>query len=149
MPKGLHTLMRIKEWEVDQRRRDLGNLLGTLAALEGNLRGIEEELIREQGLAQASPEEAGLFYGDYANAVIERRHHLDDSIAQIEVQIAAAREDLNAAYRELKKCEVVQQNRDTRETRELARREQETLDELGLEVHRRKNLAARLGGRQS
>ena len=149
MPKGLHTLIRINKWEVDQRRRELGNLLGTLAALKGNLQGIEEEVILEQGVAQASPEEAGLFYGSYAKTVIERRHQLNDSMAQMEVQIAAAREDLNAAYRELKKCEVVQQNRDTRETRELARREQETLDELGLEVHRRKNLTARLGGRQS
>ena len=149
MPKGLHTLIRINKWEVDQRRRELGNLLGTLAALKGNLQGIEKEVSLEQGVAQASPEEAGLFYGSYAKTVIERRHQLNDSVAQMEVQIAAAREELNAAYRELKKCEVVQQNRDTRETRELARREQETLDELGLEVHRRKNLAARLGGRQS
>ena len=41
MPKGLHTLIRIIKWEVDQRRRELGNLLGTLAALKGNLQGIE------------------------------------------------------------------------------------------------------------
>ena len=149
MPKGLHTLIRINKWEVDQRRRELGNLLGTLAALKGNLQGIEEEVILEQGVAQASPEEAGLFYGSYAETVIERRHQLNDSMAQMEVQIAAAREELNAAYRELKKFEVAQQNRDRYETQEFARREQEILDELGLEAHRRKNLAARLSGRQS
>ena len=139
MPKGLHTLIRINKWEVDQRRRELGNLLGTLAALKGNLQGIEEEVILEQGVAQASPEEAALFYGSYAKTVIERRHQLNDSMAQMEVQIAAAREELNAAYRELKKFEVAQQNRDTYETQEFARREQEILDELGLEAHRRKN----------
>ena len=149
MPKGLHTLIRINKWEVDQRRRELGNLLGALAALEGNLRGMEEEVIREQGLAQASPEEAGIFYGSYAKTVIERRHQLNDSIAQMEVQIAAAHEELNAAYRELKKLEVAQQNRDTYETQEFARREQEILDEIGLEAHRRKILSARLSGRQS
>ena len=149
MPKGLHTLIRINKWEVDQRRRELGNLLGALAALEGNLRGMEEEVIREQGLAQASPEEAGIFYGSYAKTVIERRHQLNDSMAQMEVQIAAAREELNAAYRELKKFEVAQQNRDTYETQEFARREQEILDEIGLEAHRRKILSARLSGRQS
>ena len=149
MPKGLHTLIRINQWEVDQQRRGLGNLLGTLAGLKGNLQGIEEEVIREQGLAQTSPEEAGLFYGSYAKTVIERRHQLNATLAQMEVQIAAAREELNAAYRELKKFEVAQHNRDMYETQEFARREQEILDELGLEAHRRKNLAARLSGRQS
>ena len=103
----------------------------------------------EQGSAQASPEEAGLFYGSYANAVIERRHQLNESVAQMEVQIAAAREELNTAYRELKKYDVAQQNRDTRETQELERREQKILDELGLEAYRRKTLAARLNRPQS
>jgi len=86
----------------------------------------------------ASPEEAGFFYGNYAQAVIGRRQTLNDGIQRMEAQVAAARERLNEAYRELKKFEVAQKTRDERQARELARREQGILDEIGLTLFRLK-----------
>ncbi len=139
MVKDLHTLIRFNEWSVDQRRRDLGEVLGALADLESSLHRLGEELIREQQAVQASPEEAGFLYGNYANAVIGRRNHINTGIANMEQQVAAAREKLDEAYRELKKFEVVQETRDFRQAREEARREQIELDEIGLQAHRQKH----------
>ena len=139
MAKNLHTLIRLNEWSVDERRRDLGQVLQSLADLEDGLRRLGEELVREQQVVQASPDEAGFFYGNYANAVIDRRDHLKHGIARMEDEVAKAREKLNDAYRDLKKYEVVQENRDLREVQEQARKEQMTLDELGLQVHRVKH----------
>jgi len=139
MALGLQSLIRINEWEVDQRRRKLGSLLGTLHALESSLVGLAEELQREQGIAGSSPEEAGFLYGNYATAVIERRHQIEDAMVQIEEQIAEAREELNEAYRDLKKYEVAQETRDLREAEELARREQADFDELALQGYQRKH----------
>ena len=56
----------------------------------------------------------------------------------MEEQVTEAREKLNDAYRDLKKYEIAQKSRDTREALELVRREQETLDEIGLQGYRRK-----------
>ncbi len=139
MAKDLHTLIRFNEWSVDQRRRDLGELLGALADLESGLHRLGEELIREQRAVQASPEEAGFFYGNYANAVIDRRNHINTGIANMEQQVAEAREKLDEAYRELKKYEVAQETRDLRQAREEARKEQIELDEIGLQTHRQKH----------
>ncbi len=139
MAKDLHTLIRFNEWSVDQRRRDLGEVLGALADLESSLHRLGEELIREQRAVQASPEEAGFFYGNYANAVINRRNHINTGIANMEQQVAAAREKLDEAYRELKKYEVAQETRDLRQAREEARQEQIELDEIGLQAHRLKH----------
>ena len=139
MAKDLHTLIRFNEWSVDQRRRELGDVLGTLADLESSLHRLGEELIREQRAVQASPEEAGFFYGNYANAVIDRRNHINTGIANMEQQVVEAREKLEEAYRELKKYEVAQETRDLRQAREEARQEQIELDEIGLQTHRQKH----------
>lgn len=138
MAKDLHTLIRLNEWTVDQRRRELGDVLASLASLETGLERLRQELIKEQSIVRSSPEEAGFFYGNYAAAVIVRREDINQGIIRMEAQVAEAREKLNEAYRDLKKYEIVQENRETREALELARREQETLDEIGLQAYRRK-----------
>ena len=138
MARDLHTLIRLNEWTVDQRRRALGDVLASLASLETGLEQLREELIKEQTIVRSSPEEAGFFYGNYATAVIIRREDLNQGILRMEEQVAEAREKLNDAYRDLKKYEIVQKSRDTREALELVRREQETLDEIGLQGYRRK-----------
>ena len=138
MARDLHTLIRLNEWTVDQRRRALGDVLASLASLETGLEQLREELIKEQTIVRSSPEEAGFFYGNYATAVIIRREDLNQGIIRMEEQVAEAREKLNDAYQDLKKYEIAQESRDTREALELVRREQETLDEIGLQGYRRK-----------
>lgn len=138
MAQDFTTLIRLNEWTVDERRRELGDVLASLAELESGLQRLREELTKEQGVVQASPEEAGFFYGNYAQAVIERRHRLNAGISRMEEEVTQARDKLNEAYRELKKFEVVQDLRDTREAQELVRKEQIDLDEIGLQTYRLK-----------
>jgi len=127
MTNDPHTLIRLNEWTVDQRRRDLGEVLASLASLEAGLKRLREELIKEQSVVRSPPEEAGFFYGNDAAAVINRREDLNQGILRMEEQVAEAREKLNEAYRDLKKYEIAQESQDAREPRE-----QETLNELGL-----------------
>lgn len=136
MAKNLKGLIRLHKWMVDEKRRKLSDLLKMLAELEEQLRQLEAEVVAEQKAAANAPETAGFLYGNYARRVIERRERLVQSIASMEMQISAAREELNDAYRELKKFQVVQDVRDRREALEAARREQGVLDEIGLTIHR-------------
>ena len=46
MARDLHTLIRLNEWTVDQRRRGLGDVLASLANLETGLERLREELIK-------------------------------------------------------------------------------------------------------
>ncbi len=139
MAKGLKTLVRLSEWTVDEKRRSLGVLLRQFDELEASLANLEKELIVEQRAAAASPHEAGINYGRYAASVISRREYLNRAIETMETQIVSAREDLSDAYLELKKYEVAERNRKQRETDELDRREQSVLDDIGLEMARRRS----------
>ena len=141
MAKDLHNLIQIHEWDVDEKRRKLGELLRLLDNLEAQARALQDELVREQQTAQESPEVAGFLYGEYAETVIDRRERIEDSIQQMEVAIEHAREELRLAYVELKKYEVAQENRDRRAALERGRRDQAELDAIGLEGYRRNRQA--------
>ena len=135
MAKSLGGLIRLHEWNVDQKRRKLGELFGLLADLEDQAIGLEDEVKREQRAASASPEVAGLLYGNYAMGVIERRRRIAESLAKTEEIEATAREELREAFMILKKFQTAQDNRDRREAEDLNRKEQAVLDEIGARRH--------------
>jgi len=137
MAKDLQNLIRINEWEVDEKRRKLGELLRLMANLEAQAVALEEELAREQQQAGNAPVEAGLLYGAYAEAVIERRERIKESIDKMEAAIVEAREELRLAYLELKKYEVAQENRNRKLAKEAARRETMEYDEIAIQGFRK------------
>lgn len=143
MAANIKSLIRLNEWNVDEKRRKLGELLRLQADLEDQLKRLDEEHAREQQAAAADPTGAGLTYPNYAHHVRQRRDNLQDSIAQMEIVIGYARDELSESYQELKKYETVEQNRQRRHDLEQARREQTMLDEVALNQHRRKKRVAR------
>lgn len=142
MAKDLQSLIRLHRWIVDEKRRKLGDLLKMLDDLQTRARRLEEELVHEQKIARESPEGAGITYAEYAKVVIDRRERLAASIVEVERLVAAAREDLNEAYRDVKKYEVAQDLREKREAEEAARKEQIVLDEIGLQGFRQRQKAS-------
>ncbi len=138
MAKDLRNIIRLHEWHVDEKRRELGSWLHQVEMLEAQARNLEEELKREQYSAAAAPVEAGFLYGNYARQVIERRHEIAEALAKSEEAVVTVREALRDAHQELKKYEIAKANRDRLAAEELDRKEQITLDELGIQAHRRR-----------
>ncbi len=87
-------------------------------------------------------ENAGIWEGSTFSAYLEhwdiRRQQFMDALAQVRAQIERARDELSDAYRRLKTFEITKEQRDEEEEREENRLEQIDLDEMGLELHRRK-----------
>lgn len=138
MAANIKSLIRLNEWNVDEKRRKLGELLRLQADLEDQLKRLDENHAREKQAATDDPAGAGMAYASYATQVRQRRANLLDSIAQMDIVVGYARDELSEAYQELKKYENVEQNRQRRHELELARREQVMLDEVALNQHRRK-----------
>lgn len=134
---ALESLIRLHRWQLDERRRQLVDL----DALSEKLRQEQARLAAEQKAEQAaasSSQEAAIAYGNYARQLIERRQRLDQSLASVEEQVTAARETLAESYREVKRYEIASANRAVQQKKRLARQQQRTLDELGIENFRRK-----------
>jgi len=138
----LRNLIRIYEWEVDEKRRALGELLRVVRELEGHRDRLLEELRSEQQIALSSPDEAAWCFSGYIESVIQQRERIAQAVEDTDRQIAAAQEGLADAYRELKKFEIAQENRDKSAERELNRKEQAILDEVGMNSYQRKKAKA-------
>ena len=131
MASPLKNLIRVHDWQVDEKRRHLGDLLRMQDDLQAQLDRLGAELKREQALAAKDPESA-TFYGAYAEGVIQRRERLRASIVKMDQEVAVAREAVREAYRELKKYQIAEEHRLAAEADERAKRDQKTLDEIGL-----------------
>ena len=142
MAANMKNLIRLHEWNVDEKRRKLGELLRLQGELEDQIKQLEEDLVKQQAAAAADPTLAGITYGVFAQQVIERRENLQDSINQMEIVIGYAQDELSEAYQELKKYETVDRNRQRRYEMEQNRREQIQLDEIAMNQHRRKKAQA-------
>ncbi len=141
MARELKSLIRLHKWDVDEKRRKLGELLQLLDNLVDEAHKLENEVKNEQAIASASPEEVGFAYGNYAEEAIRRRDRIVASIAKADTEIEVARGELSEAYLVLKKYEIAQDMRLKKEALERSRREQIVLDEIGLQGHRRKRHA--------
>ena len=135
--KDMDQLIRINQWGVDERQRELG----VLAAREDQLiaagRKLDEDLKNEQAIASQDPTLAGC-YGNFAQLHRQRKEQLHKQIHALRQEIEAARDRLAEAYRQLKVYEEVQKERAKREALDEARQEQQTMDEIGMTQFRRR-----------
>ncbi len=137
--KDLDSLLRLRSWAVDERRRELGILLSREEDLIREGEELARQLVREQQVAAADPTQAGLTYAAFAEDHRRRREQLARLVAELRVEIEAARERLADAYRQLKVLEEVQKERLRQERIDEARREQAIFDEIGQTQHRMRN----------
>ena len=133
MVKGLKSLIRLNEWKVDENRRILSQKLADVAATEEAIMALEQEVVLEQTTAKQAPQEAGLFYGVYANGVIIRREKYKAELEQKETHVLVSQDVLNKSYRELKKFKILHKEDEKREQKKRDKKEQDILDELGLQ----------------
>ncbi len=130
------SLIRLHRWKLEEKRRVLAELETLMDELKRRGRDLEAEIHNEQSAAAGS-EEAAYAYGAYAAQAIRRRETLAKSAAELEGRIEVARDDVRAAFQEVKKYEIARERKLKRERLEAARRERIAEDDLGLEVFRR------------
>lgn len=139
MVRDFKALVRLNEWEVDQKRRALAVELQKLETLFDLLQRLEDELVYEQEQASLMPTEGGITYGAYATNAIARREDYQARIQEQEQIVAASREQLRLAFLEFKKFEISEERRVDKVEADIARAEQADLDEIGVTGHNRKN----------
>jgi flagellar export protein FliJ len=129
--KDLGSLIRLVQWRVDEKRRELGEAQRHADACRQALVDLEAELKREQAAARASFE-AAQGYANYARFYLRRRELTEEAIRAADVEVERIREELSGLFLELKQAEITQANREKREAQRLAKIEQTELDEIGI-----------------
>ncbi len=136
--RGLATLIRAQRWRVDALRREIAEAEGALVQRRRDAAAFEREVLGEQARARGDAIGLYAYGGGYAQAVIARRAALAQAIATLEAEILDRRHDLTELFAELKRYEIVRDQRAARAAEQEARREAIAADELGIELFRRR-----------
>jgi flagellar protein FliJ len=129
--KSRETLIRLKKFQVDEKRRKVMQIETMIAEFERMGTELEREIKLEQ--ERAGINDPGHFaYPTYAKAAIQRREKLKQSADELRSQLNDAKELLSEAFEELKKVELLEERDQMRERAEAAAQEQSELDAIGL-----------------
>src|SRR6478736_4149941 len=121
--KSRETLIRLKKFHVDEKRRRVAQIEGMIAEFD--------RMATEQERAGIS-DPSHFAYPTYAKAAIQRRENLKRSADELKVQLDDAKASLGEAFEELKKVELLDERDQARERAEENAREQMEMDSIGL-----------------
>ena len=129
--KSRETLIRLKKFQVDERRRKVAQIEGMIAEFERMAVDLDREIKSEQD--RAGIHDPGHFaYPTYAKAAMQRRENLQRSADDLKLQLETATAALAEAFEEMKKVELLDERDQMREREEENAREQAELDAIGL-----------------
>jgi flagellar FliJ protein len=139
--KDLHNLIRLRKWDVDEKRRALGTLLRHEEAVIERQNAHEADIRAELEFTNNAPVELRGTLSAYLARADEMRGRLAEALREVQARVAHAQNELAEAYRRSKTLEVTQANRDKADELEENRLEEIELNEIGLNLFRRRALA--------
>ena len=135
--KSRETLIRLKRFQVDEKRRRVAQIETMIADFQRMSTELDREIQTEQERAGIN-DPSHFAYPTYAKAAIQRRENLTRSADELKGQLEDAKAALGEALEELKKVELLDERDQARERAEESAREQADIGALGL-------MRARLG----
>ena len=127
--KSRETLIRLKKFQVDEKRRKVAQIETMMAEFDRIANELEREIKVEQD--RAGIHDPGHFaYPTYAKAAMTRRENLKRSADELRGQLDDAKAALGEAFEELKKVEMLDERDKERDRVEQSAREQQELDRI-------------------
>ncbi len=134
----LHSLIRLRKYRVEEKQKILADLFREAEKYEAAIKNLEDQ----HEIEKANAEEKGDYetltaYSLFAERVRDQVAFLQQGLDAINARVAIAQEAMRDAFGELKKIEIIQENRDEEALKKELKREGEVLDEVALEGFRR------------
>jgi flagellar protein FliJ len=129
--KSHEALLRLKTFQVDDKRRKVAQIEGMIAEFERMATDLDREIQVEQDRAGIH-DPTHFAYPTYAKAAMQRRENLKRSADELKVQLDDAKAALGEAFEDLKKVELLDERDQQRERAAENAREQADLDQIGL-----------------
>src|ERR687889_714826 len=105
--KSRDTLLRLKRFQLDERRRRVAQIEMMIAEFERMAAELSREIAAEEQKAGIS-DPSHFAYPTYARAASQRRDNLRESAQNLHAQLDDAKAELGEAFEELKKAESLE-----------------------------------------
>lgn len=136
MKSRSESLIRLKKFQVDEKRRQVAQIELMVADFERMASELDQQIEIEHqktGISDA----AHFAYSTFAKAALTRRDNLIASSNEMKEKLEAAQDALAEAVEDLKKVELLDQREHQREAAADARLEQSEYDEIARRRHAR------------
>ncbi|MBL4639906.1 MAG: flagellar FliJ family protein [Kordiimonadaceae bacterium] len=133
----LKNIIRLRQWELDEIRVVLADLLRERDAMVHQIEMLEAEVV-EQSKAK-SLEVFSISVGAYMAGVKKKRDQIIAAIIEKDKEIDVQQEKVADGFRELKTFEIAEDQQQKRMVLEENRLEQQSFDELGIQNHARQD----------
>ncbi|HEX2136628.1 MAG TPA: flagellar export protein FliJ [Microvirga sp.] len=137
--KSRDTLIRLKRFQVDEKRRRVAQIEMMIAEFERMAADLSREIHAEEQKSGIS-DPAHFAYPTYARAAAQRRDNLRQSAHNLHAQLADAKAELGEAFEELKKAEILDDRERAAERSVDTARDQAAMNHLGLQRAVRQSL---------
>ncbi len=135
--KSLKTLIDISNQELDRLRKEMNKLLDYQSDLESKKSDLQEKLKSEAEYTVVHPE-AKAAYDLFAMNVQTKIQNIEYDMKQFDVLISQMQESISEAFSELKKYEILLDQKIAMELKEHNAKEQKASDEMSNVVYLRK-----------
>jgi flagellar export protein FliJ len=127
--KSRNSLIRLKRFQVDEKRRQVAQIEMMIAEFERMAADLDEQIQAEQkrvGIHDVTH----FAYPTFAKAAMQRRDNLMVSADDLRGQLDAARAALSEAVEDMKKVELIEERDQVRERTAEVAAEQVAMDEI-------------------
>jgi flagellar export protein FliJ len=128
--KSRETLIRLRKFQVDEKRRRVAQIESMVADFDRMAADLDREIESEQTKAGIH-DPTHFAYPTYAKAALGRRDNIKRSADELKGQLEEARLALAEAFEELKKVELLDERDQARERVAENAREQTEMDRIG------------------
>jgi flagellar export protein FliJ len=129
--KSRETLIRLKRFQVDDKRRRVAQIEMMIADFERMANELDREIKAEE--ARSGINDTSHFaYPTYARAAKTRRDNLQQSADNLKGQLDEAKAALAEAFEDMKKVEILDDREKATERAAEAARDQAMMDSIGL-----------------
>ena len=132
--KSRDSLIRLKRFQVDEKRRQVTQIEMMIADFMRMIGDLDDQIVGEQNRVGIH-DITHFAYPTFAKAAISRRENLRVSVKDLEDKLSDARDALSGAVEDLKKIELIEERDQARERGERDAQEQDTLDEIAARRH--------------
>ena len=134
--KSRESLIRLKRFQVDEKRRHLMQIESMIADFHRMADELDDQIRAEQERVGIT-DVAHFAYPTFAKAAATRRDNLRNSALELNDQLERARDELTQSIEELKKFEQLEERDHQREREAQEQAEQALLDEVASRVRAR------------
>jgi len=135
--KTINTLIRFKRRHLEELRRQAALTEEQRLSLLRQSEALQQELESEIALA-ATQSEMSAFFGNFAERIRKKRTEISGKVALLEKQLQALADEIRDEFSELKRFELVRDQRLQEQKRQRQLAEAAQMDDLALQRFARK-----------